>query len=252
MKQGNSQGKVVAVIQARMGSLRLPGKSLMPLAGKPLVYRILERVKRCRAVDEIILAIPNTSENEALSELAAELNISTYRGSENDVLDRYYQAAKGTNAEYVVRIPADNPVSEPIEIDKIVSHHLSLKRRGFSSNICQIGNSAYPDGIGAEIFDFSLLKEAWGKNQEPEKREHVHLNFFNYNSGLEIDAEWCPVSTIVCPPSYARPDLTLDINELHQYEYFKNMYADLYVTNPNFGIIDIIKWHDKHFTIGKD
>ena len=252
MKKPDSNHHVVGIIQARMSSARLPGKSLMPLAGRPLVYRILERVKRAKEINSIILAIPDTSENDVLQELAEELNINTFRGSEVDVLDRYYQAALIANADYIVRIPADNPVSEPIEIDRIILHHLNLNRRGFSSNLAQIGDSGYPDGIGAEIFDFSLLREAWENNHEPEKREHVHLNFFNYDSGVEANKEWCPTSTINCPKSYARPDLILDINEMHQYQYFKKMYDELYIVNPNFGIADIIKWHDENNSKSKE
>lgn len=240
----DSRGKVVAIIQARMGSTRLPGKSLMPLAGRALVYRVLERIKRAETLDQIILAIPDSVENYPLTEIAEELKVNCFLGSEEDVLDRYYQAGLSASAQYIVRIPADNPTSEPAEIDKIVRHHLSLGRAGFSTNLAEIRNSGYPDGIGAEIFDFSLLQESWLKNFEGRQREHVHLNFYDYKTGTAVDEIWCPISTLTCPPEYARPDLVLDINISDQYQYFEKMYGDLYPKNPNFGIVDIIKWHD--------
>ena len=155
--------KVVAIIQARMGSTRLPGKSLMPLAGKPLVYRVLERIIPSKNIDQIVLAIPNTTENQILSEIAHELGVSVFAGSEDDLVDRYYRAAEKFDARFVVRIPADNPTPQSSEIDKIIEHHLSLGTVGFSSNLAEVFGSRYPDGIGAEIFDFELLQESWKK-----------------------------------------------------------------------------------------
>ena len=240
----NRNSKVVAIVQARVGSTRLPGKSLMPLAGREMVLRILERIKRASLIDEIVLAIPDSEEDIVLASLAAALGVTVFRGSENDVLERYYFAALETSADYIVRIPADNPVSQPEEIDRIVSHHLDLGRPGFSSNLAEVNHSGYPDGIGAEIFDFVLLEKAWQSNGDSEQREHVHLNFFNYKTGKAVDESWCPISSPICPKEFARPDLILDINEKRQYEYFVRMYNDLYFNNPEFGILDIIKWHD--------
>ena len=223
----NAHGKVVAIIQARMGSSRLPGKSTLPLAGRELVYRVVERIKRATLIDEIVLAIPNTPQDHPLLEIANELKILVFRGSELDVLDRYYWAAVENNAKFIVRIPADNPVSQPEEIDRVISHHLSLNRPGFTSNLAEINNSGYPDGIGAEIFDFSLLETAWRENDSPALREHVHLNFYDYSQKVAVNNSWCPISTPICPKEFARPDLVLDIHERDQYDYFVRMYDEL-------------------------
>jgi len=238
-------GKVVAIIQARMGSSRLPGKSMMKLAGEPLVGRVLERIKSSRLLDEIILAIPETPENKVLQALAERHQVKIFLGSENDLLDRYFQAARVAEAKYVVRIPADNPTPQGSEIDRIIQHHIHLNRPGFSSNLAQIFGSGYPDGIGAEIFDFDLLEEAWGKERDMQKREHVHLNFFDYGAQKAVDEKWCPISTIKCPNEFARPDIILDVNTLEQYKYMSKLYDDLYPNNPNFGIMEIIRWHDE-------
>jgi spore coat polysaccharide biosynthesis protein SpsF len=237
--------KVVAVIQARMGSTRLPGKSLMPLAGKPLVYRVLERIIPSKNIDQIVLAIPSTTENRVLSEIAHELGVSIFAGSEDDLVDRYCRAAEKFDAQYVVRIPADNPTPQSSEIDKIIEHHLGLETPGFSSNLAEVFGSGYPDGIGAEIFDFKLLQESWESENSAKKREHVHLNFFDYGTQTPVDSVWCPVSTVQCPQEFARPDLVLDVNTLNQYRYMAQLYDDLYPKNPHFSIQDIITWHDK-------
>ena len=91
----------------------------------------------------------------------------------------YYQAALVNEADVIVRIPADNTTPQPEEIDRIIDHHLSLNRTRFSSNLSVIDDSGYPDGIGAEVFDFSLLTDVNKTVSDPFKREHVHLNFYN-------------------------------------------------------------------------
>tara|TARA_B100000212_G_scaffold341958_2_gene326803 strand:- start:62 stop:787 length:726 start_codon:yes stop_codon:yes gene_type:complete len=237
--------RVVLILQARMGSERLPGKSMMDLCGQPLIYRIIERVKRCNMLDDIVLAIPDNPENEVLKKVADLASVNVYEGSENNVLNRYYEAAKKFNADIVCRIPADNATPEPSEIDKIIKHHLKLKHPGFSSNLAQIFNSGYPDGIGCEVFSFSLLEEVENRENDQKKREHVHLNFFDYDSQKPVDQSWCPVSTINCPEDFKRPELVLDVNTEEQYKFIKSLYEDLYPTNPEFDIIDIIEWLDK-------
>ena len=234
--------RVIAIIQARMGSTRLPNKSMLDLAGAPLVGRIIERLQRTSVLSEIILAIPDSPENEVLSDLAQEFGATVFRGSEDNLLDRYYQAARKVKAEVVVRIPADNPLSEPEEVDKIVNYHLNSKNSGFTSNLAEIFNSGYPDGIGAEVFNMDTLEELWRNEQDPRKLEHVHLNFFDYSSQKPVNLEKFPVKTLVCPPEYARPDLVLDVNSWDQYRFIRKIYSSLYRDNPCFGIRQIINW----------
>ena len=228
-----------------MGSSRLPGKSMMDLAGAPLVGRILERIKRCTRLDDVVLAIPDTTKDTVLKQLGESYGIKVFAGSECDLVERYYQAAVWSQADIIGRLPADNATPEPSEIDRIVDHHLSLHRRGFSSNLSVIDDSEYPDGIGAEVFDFSLLAEARGRNTDPRQREHVHLNFFDYSNGKPVDSGWCPISTIKCPIEFRRPDLVLDVNTQEQYEYMRQLYEYFYPKNPNFHITDTIRWHDE-------
>ncbi len=217
----------------------------MDLVGAPLLGRILERVKRCRNLDDIVLAIPDTEKDCVLRELGEKYGVKVFVGSENDLVERFYQAALWSKAEIVGRLPADNATPEPAEIDRIVDHHLSLGRRGFSSNLSEIGDSEYPDGIGAEMFDFSLLEEARARHNDPLQREHVHLNFFDYKTGQSVDPKWCPVSTIKCPADFRRPDLILDVNTPEQFEFMRQLYAYLYPKNSQFHITDTIRWYDE-------
>ena len=217
---------------------------MMDLAGAPLVGRILERVKRCTRLDDIVLAVPDDEINKVLVTLGESYGVKVFAGSEDDLVERYYQAAIWANADVIGRLPADNATPEPGEIDRIVDFHLSLGRRGFSSNLSTIGDSEYPDGIGAEIFDFSLLEEARARTPDPRQREPVHLNCYDYSVNQPVDAEWCPVSTIKCPEGFRRPDLVLDVNTPEQYEFMRELYEYLYPRNPQFHITDTIRWYD--------
>jgi spore coat polysaccharide biosynthesis protein SpsF len=236
--------RVVLIIQARVSSTRLPGKSMMPLAGKPLVFRMVERLKKCINIDEIVIAIPDTPEDQVLIELAQELDVSSFKGSLLDVRDRYLKSAKQFSAEYVVRIPADNPMPDWQEIDKLVDFHLEKNSKGFSSNLAQVNNSGYLDGIGAEIFSTKLLQESVARSNSETVKEHVHRNFFDYSTQTPVDASWCPIASPIAPAELKRPDIILDVNTLDDYLKIKRIYDHLYPQNPNFSTTDVINFID--------
>jgi len=216
---------------------------MMDLAGAPLVGRIIERVQRCKKVGEIVLATTQKPEDDVLEELALSYGISAFCGSENDLVDRYYQAAKAFNADVVVRLPADNPCPEPNEIDRIIAYHLA-GGSDFSSNLSVVYGNGYPDGIGAEVFNIEPLKEIWQGSSDPQKREHLHLNFFDYKAQKAADPERYKVGTVQCPSEFRRPDLVLDVNTRKEYEFMAELYEYLYPRNPEFRITDIIEWYD--------
>lgn len=227
-----------------MGSSRLRGKSMMELAGAPLVGRMLERVKRCRSLDHIVLATTRKDEDDVLEGLVAAHGVRCFRGSENDLVDRYYEAAKELEVETVVRLPGDNPCPEPGEIDRIVGQHLAGSA-AFSSNLAEVYGNGYPDGIGAEVIRFDALEAVWRLSVDPEKREHVHLNFFDYRAQRAVDPTRYRVQTVECPSEFRRPDLVLDVNTLEDYVFMRSLYEYLYPRNRDFDICDIIDWYDR-------
>jgi spore coat polysaccharide biosynthesis protein SpsF len=237
--------RVVLIIQARMSSTRLPGKSMMPLAGKPLVFRMVERLKKCKRIDEIVIAIPDIPEDQVLIELAQELDVSSFKGSLLDVRDRYLKSAKQFNAEYVIRIPADNPIPDANEIDKLIEFHLAKNPNGFSSNLAQVNNSGYLDGVGAEIFSTKLLEESIARSSSETVKEHVHRNFFDYATQTPVDATWCPIASPIAPAEISRPDIILDVNTMDDYIKIKRIYDNLYPKNPDFTTVDVINFIDK-------
>lgn len=212
---------VIGIIQARMGSKRLPDKSMLPLAGKPLIYRFIERVKRAELLNEIVLATTEKPEDDCLIDVAKELGIKTYRGAENDLVDRIYKCALHYNADIIVRLCADNPLIESEEIDRIIKHYLFSSVYGYMfSNTHNIQDNGYPDGLGAEVYDFKLFKKMFETVKDPIIREHPHKNFDNgedFGYGL--------VKTIPCPEHLqGYSNLKLDVNTQQGYEYIKGIY----------------------------
>jgi len=228
--------RIVAIVQARMGSKRLPGKSMADLAGKPLLWQFLERIKRCNSVNEIVLATTAKSQDNVLIQVANRCKVQTFRGAENDLIDRYYQAAKLFQADIVVRICADNPVVEPAEVDRIINYHQS-NDSDFSSNTHNIKGNMYPDGLGAEVFDFTILKELRQLTDNPEHKEHLHSYFYEHPEKYKI-------GTISCPKSFQRPYLKLDVNTPEELKFMQAIYKYWYEKNNNFHIKDIIWWYD--------
>ena len=237
--------KTVLIIQARMSSTRLPGKSMMLLAGKPLVFRMVERLKKCKNIDQIVLAIPDQPEDQVLVDLANELGIYFFKGSLLDVRDRYLKCAEKFNADFILRIPADNPMPDANEIDKLIEFHLQHNPSGFSSNLAQVNNSEYLDGIGAEIFSTKLLQESVTRSGSDTVKEHVHRNFFDYSTQSPVDSSWCPVASPKAPAELRRPDIILDVNTIDDYTKIKRIYDNLYTQNPNFTTVDVINFLDK-------
>ena len=245
-----SSRRVVLILQARMGSTRLPGKSLLPLAGRPLLARMLERVGRARRVNEIVVATTRQPDDDALAELAAAEGAAVYRGAENDLVERYRRAAEVYQAGLVVRLPADNAVPEPDEIDRIIECHLRGESE-FSSNLAEVMGNGYPDGIGAEIFERSALEEVAARPLNPVLREHPHLNFFDYHAQKPVEPARFRVGTIECPAGFRRPELRLDVNTAEDYRFLAQLYDDLYPRNPNFHITEIIDWYDNVYRDAK-
>jgi spore coat polysaccharide biosynthesis protein SpsF len=161
--------KTVAIIQARLGSTRLPGKVLLDLAGEPMLARVVNRVRRAGRVDEVVIATTTEKRDDELASLCENRGWPCSRGSEQDVLDRYYQAARTHRADCVVRITSDCPLIDPRVIDSVVEG-LNCPGVDYSSNTIR---RTYPRGLDAEAFPFVTLETAWREDQNPAWREHV-------------------------------------------------------------------------------
>ncbi len=161
--------KIVAIVQARMGSSRLPGKVLMEVNGKPIIWYIWERLGRVRGIDEIIVATSDDPANDPLADYVRGLGGAVFRGSEQDVLDRFYQAARVSSAGGIVRVTGDCPLLETDVIEKAVS----LFRDTGADYVSNTMERTYPDGLDVEVVRFEALERAWKEARLPSQREHV-------------------------------------------------------------------------------
>ncbi len=175
---------IAVIIQARMGSTRLPGKVLKKVNGKPLLTYQIERVTASRLLDKVIVATSILSKDDPISELCKLNNIDCFRGSENDVLSRYYECAKVFQADIVVRLTADCPLVDPIVIDDVISL-FRKEQADYAANTVPPRTSRFPDGSDVEVFSFHALEQAFMGCKDPHDREHVTFHFWRYDNGFK-------------------------------------------------------------------
>ena len=225
---------VVAIIQARMGSTRLPGKVMKEILGKPVILWDLDRVSLSKLIDEIIVAIPYGKENDIIVDTIKEYNdkIVTTRGSENDVLDRYYQAALKTNADVVVRITSDCPLIDPVVIDYVIEQFLNNDCDYCSNSLTR----TYPRGLDVEVFSFIALKNAWIEAQKDYEREHVTPYIIENPDKFKLLKVTNDIDL-----SHLR--WTLDTNE--DFEFISAVYKKIYKKKKSFLMDDILELLDR-------
>ena len=176
--------KIIAIIQARIGSTRLPGKVLMKINGTPQLEMMLSRVSKSELLDEFIVATSNEFIDDKIEVFCKDYNYNLYRGSENDVLSRYYECAKKFNADIVVRLTADCPLIDPIIIDRVVKFYIE-KNVDYASNTVPPETNTFPDGSDVEVFSFEALKRAHCEAVSLKDREHVTFYFWKKNNGFK-------------------------------------------------------------------
>ncbi len=231
----------VAIIQARISSTRLPGKVLKKIEGKTILEHVINRVRAAKNLDEVIVATTVKKEDLEIVKLCANLGISIFCGSEDDVLDRYYQTARLLKANHIVRITADCPLIDPQVIDKVIELYFQKKADYASNTMIE----TFPDGLDTEVFSFKTLKIAWKNAKLFSEREHVtpyirnNPNIFkivNFKSNINSkNKRW-----------------TLD--EPEDLEFIKIIYKNLYYEDSLFGmekILDFLKKNPKVEKINK-
>ncbi len=204
-----NQDFIVGVIQARLGSTRLPNKMLLCLHGRPIIEWVVRRTSASRLLDSMIVAIPDTPQNDILEAELKRLRVECFRGPEQDVLRRFVLAAEGKRATHVVRICADNPLICGDEIDNLILFYRD-NPCDYAFNQSPIGNS-YPDGLGAEIVSFELLKQLDRLATLPRHREHC-LSYIADHPGDFVMKTFDPPE-----PRVANPGIKLDIDTFEDY-----------------------------------
>jgi spore coat polysaccharide biosynthesis protein SpsF (cytidylyltransferase family) len=164
----------LAIIQARIGSTRLPGKVLMDLGGRTVLGRVIRRLRRSQHITKIVVATTTVPADEAIVRECECLGIACFRGSEDDVLDRYYQTLRVNSADAVVRITSDCPLIDPQLVDETI-RVFADEHADYASNVFP---RTYPRGLDTEVFTSAALERAWREAREPHEREHVTPYFY--------------------------------------------------------------------------
>lgn len=223
------------IVQARMGSTRLPGKVLRLLNGKPMLQRIVQRVSQATLVRNVAVATSTLPDDDKVESFCKQ-NLAScvcFRGSEEDVLDRYYKCAEMMGSDIVVRLTGDNPFVDPEVIDAAITLFLEKENLDYLSY-----REGLPLGIGAEVFSFDALQRAWHDASDPECREHVTPYFYRTN-GL---FSWRRESLI--GEDYSEYRLTVDTQE--DFNTAEKLYKILEENNLDYSfktVVDILSTH---------
>lgn len=232
--------KIGAIVQARMGSERLPGKSLAKVGGKPLVKHILENLKDSKYLKEIVLATTKRGEDTILVKLAKSLNVCGFTGSESDVLLRYLDAAKAFELDVVVRVTGDNILTDINGMDKAISLYLKEE----PDLITNGGEGGYPIGTGVEVFSTNLLQKLSKIARSDEEREHVTLHVHRRRDKYRV-------LNLKAPVDYRNLNIRLTIDTPEDLLLIRRLYQGLKECKKDFKLPNIIAYLSKHQELKK-
>jgi spore coat polysaccharide biosynthesis protein SpsF len=219
---------ILAVVQARMSSSRLPGKVMLPLCGKPMLVQQLRRIQRSRRIDGLTVATSRSCDDDIIESTCGEYGINCFRGSLDDVLDRFYHAAFAWKPDHLVRLTGDCPLTDPDLVDVLIDFY---QENGFdyASNCHQ---PTLPDGLDAEIFTMAALETAWREACLPSEREHVTPFLRNHGDRFRCGC-WLNDTDL------SRHRWTVD--EESDYRFVQAVYGALYQDRPTFGYRDVLE-----------
>lgn len=216
-----------AIIQARLGSTRLPGKVLKDLNGKPLIFHIINRLKFCKQIDSIVLATTINAIDDKLAEWCKANDVPCYRGDENNVLKRYYDAATEYKADVIVRVTADDPFKDPKVIDSVIEL-LKSKSIDFAFNNCP---PSYPEGLDTEVFTYSAIKRAFEADTTDFEREHVTQYFYHNPDKFKLE-------NLAYKEDVSNLRLTVDTEQ--DFELASRIYSKLSPNGEMFYLEDVL------------
>jgi glutamate-1-semialdehyde 2,1-aminomutase/spore coat polysaccharide biosynthesis protein SpsF len=220
---------IAAIVQARMGSQRLPGKSLSRIAGMPMLGQVAARLKACRALDKIIIATSVNKADDPIAEFCRSRNLLLLRGSNEDVLDRYYQAARVFGADIIVRVTADCPLIDPRVVDRVIREYRRSKVDYAANSLIY----TYPDGMDVEVFSFRALRKAHQEAKARAEREHVTP--YIRNSGL------FRIKNVVNPGALPPGDYKWSVDNQDDLDFVRQVYARLYRKGRIFHMEEVLK-----------
>jgi spore coat polysaccharide biosynthesis protein SpsF len=226
----------VAIIQARMDSSRLPGKVMLDIAGQPMIVRVIERVNRAKSIDQVVLATTDNPSDDAIEQLCKQRGYHCFRGSQFNVLDRYYQAARIYNADVIVRITGDCPMIDPTIIDQVI-HALLEGQVDFATNrLPPPWKRTYPIGLDTEVCTFEALERTWNEAVLSEDIEHVMPYMYSEAGRFKI-------IILNNEVDYGHYRWTVDTQK--DLELVRQVYAH-FEGKDDFGWLDVINLYKHH------
>ena len=227
--KGMSCFKVVAIIQARMGSTRLPGKVLKKILNKPMLQYVIDQVKCATCIDDLVVATTTNSKDEQIVEFCKNASVNCFRGSEDNVLSRYYHAAKKYSADCVVRVCSDSPLIDPSVIDRVVK--IFTEDGANYDYVSNTLNQTYPLGMNVEVFSLEALEKSFLNHAGEYQREHVTPYIYQNTNLFKIFKEQLEVD-------YSHLRLTVD--EKQDFILVKEIIKEIQSINETFRMSDII------------
>jgi len=229
---------VLAIIQARMGSTRLPGKVLLPLAGRPVLWHVVSRVQACSLVNQVVVATTTSAKDHVLLQEIEKCGAKAFRGSEDDVLSRYFHAAKKFAGEIIVRITSDCPLFEPDILEKMLRIFFDLEKSGEEIDyFSNIRKRTFPRGLDTEIFTYDALEKAHLKAVKRYDREHVTPYIYQHPNDFRI-RDHCGEK------DHSHHRWTLDTPE--DYKLIEIIFSNLYKPNRIFHFEEILEFIEKN------
>ncbi|HAM53751.1 MAG TPA: acylneuraminate cytidylyltransferase [Nitrospiraceae bacterium] len=235
--------KILAVVQSRCGSTRLPGKVMLPLAGKEALVRLVERVQRSTLLTHTVVATTTATEDDIILDLCGREGFACFRGHPTDLLDRHYRAGLAFGADVVVKIPSDCPLIDPAIIDRVIAFYkVNCGSFDFVSNLHP---PSYPDGNDIEVIPMQVLEAAWEAAEKTFEREHTTPFIWDNPDRFRIgNVTW---------------ETGLDYSMSHRwvldywedYQFIKRVYEELYSENPTFRMEDILHLLTEKLHIGE-
>jgi spore coat polysaccharide biosynthesis protein SpsF len=227
--------KIVAILQARMGSSRFPGKVLADIVGKPLIMHIIERIRAAKKIDGIILATTQSRDDDEMENFAEKSGIHCYRGEVDDVLSRFYGAATKYKASVIVRICCDDPLIDQKMLDDLLDLHFKTHADYTSTS----HERTYPVGVEAEVFNYDILEKAFNCANKEYEREHVTPYIYEH-------PELFKIRFIEAKKKIRRPELRLTVDTQEDFYLVREIFENLYKKDQLFYTEDVIDFLDSH------
>ena len=228
---------ISAIIQARIGSTRLPKKVFAEIAGKPLLWHVVNRLKKSRYLDSVSIATTVNENDDVIEQWASDNKVTCFRGSEENVLKRYYEAAKYFNSHIIIRITADDPFKDYEIMDRVIEKFISDK----ADFACNNNPPSFPEGLDIEVFSFEAIEKAFFNAETDFEREHVTQYFYKNQDLFKI-------STVENDTNLSHLRWTID--EDKDLEMARKVYEKLYQENHTFRMDDILKLINEYPEIG--